>query len=1353
MKRLLSILLIAWCGSAGLLQAAPKVALLSTGFVMSHKFTLMEAAAREQGVELAWVQVDAAPAEQLQAALQGAERILIDTPRPDDQAKVEAAAGAFLRETRVPIVQINRMTPQARLVAINAPQEVAQRIAEYYLNGMPVNRQRLFTYLRAWMEARDLNAVAAAQPLPAGAIYHPAAPQQLFTALPAYLDWWRSRQGVDPLQQPVVAMETTSSYLADGQERHLDEVIQALETAGAVPVVFYREASRERREWVAPAGARPAAVEPAASSPFPNPQAVQRAVSSEPLLTLEGRPLANVLLVNTFLGGDVEGRKARYQALGIPVLNVLHYTQGDAAAYREDLAGVDAFRLPFTLTNAEYIGIQDPVILTVNAQGEKRSLPEQLDLLVGKALALARLQRLPNAQKRVALFFWNSPPGENNQGASNMNVPRSLARLTRDLQAEGYALSPVAEQQMIDAVAQMLRPAYRPEALSELMRGDLWDFLPLSTYKGWLKTLPPAVAQEMDAHWGRAEDSPQRVTHNGVDGFVIPRLALGNLVILPQPARGGSSAEQEKDLLHDTKKVMNHYYAAVYLWAREQFASDAIIHFGTHGSQEWHPGKERGLWAFDAPNLAVGNVPVLYPYIVDNIGEALHVKRRGRGVVISHQTPAFSPAGLSDDFVALNEQIREYHALDEGLVRANTRRAILEQVTAMQVLKDLDRETLPTDAEFPAFLRGVEDYLEDLGAAMQPLGLHTFGETAPDEHLALNLMLILGDELLQVLGSDAANDLRRADYRQIRDSEPYRFVLRHLVQGTPLDAPSAAQQAVLEKGRRHLENLKAARESQALIDGLSARWIDPSYGGDPIRNPDALPTGRNMYGFDPSRVPTRAAHAAGVEALEGLLESHRATQGQAPRRLAFSMWSTETLRHLGMLEAQIFHALGVQPRWDSGGRVIGLEVIPLERLGRPRVDVVISLTGLYRDQFPNVMERFNEAIALVAALDEPPEQNPVRANTLRIEQQLLADGMPAQDARNFALTRVFGTESGDYGTQLPDATLASDKWDEKDGKLAELYLSRMSWAYGPDTTQWSRKPAGANGRALNVYAEQLKGTDAAMFSRSSNLRGLLDTDHPFEYLGGISLALQHLEGKAPQLYIANLRNPDKARLQSAERFMATELRAVYQHPNWIKEMQQEGYAGTLELLSAINNFWGWQVMDRNVVRDDQWEEFHQVYMADKYALGTREWFEQHNADAMGQIAERMLEAIRKGYWQASEETQRQLVQLYQELAAKHDLHTRNEAFKRYVAELSAGYGLTGPAPQQAALSAASKPAAMPETPAAEASQDLPVVQGQLMQEVQPPAPQPRTWYWLGLLLLGLCGLLYQAWYTRRTLHP
>jgi len=300
----------------------------------------------------------------------------------------------------------------------------------------------------------------------------------------------------------------------------------------------------------------------------------------------------------------------------------------------------------------------------------------------------------------------------------------------------------------------------------------------------------------------------------------------------------------------------------------------------------------------------------------------------------------------------------------------------------------------------------------------------------------------------------------------------------------------------------------------------------------------------------------------------------------------------------------------------------------------------------------------------------------------------------------------------------------------------------MSWAYGPDTGNWSKKLKDGKGNELNAYAEHLKGTSAAVFSRSSNLRGLLDMDHPFEYLGGISLAVQHLDGKAPQLYISNMRDPNKTKLETAEKFMAKELRAVYHHPNWMKEMQKEGYSGTLKMLDVVNNFWGWQTMDKNIVRNDQWQEFHETYVKDRYNLKMREWFEKSNPTALAQITERMLEAIRKDYWQADEQTKKELVQVYQEIAAQHDVHTDNQAFKAYVAELAQGYGIGANAAPDVAQAAAQSAAQALPADAATVN-----VQGQQLQKQEEPKPVEEDWtqilYLLPVLLSLLAGMLFQ----------
>ncbi|MGE4416041.1 MAG: cobaltochelatase subunit CobN [Marinobacterium sp.] len=1348
---LTGLVLCLWATAA----SAADVVLLTTDFVLGKKLDQVARAADAEGVSLHWLDVSDTDAEGLAAAIQAARLIVVDAPRQEDIAEVESRAGEYWRRFARPVVHINRMNWMSRLRAERIESDFAERLYAYYLGGREQNRAYLAQFLALWLKGEDWTQVPDAVPMPDGAIYHPDAPGELFTDLADYLEWWQQRMSKDWKGLPVVGMETSSSYIADAQNRMLDEFILGAEARNAVPVVYYRDArnltppSREGRSGGGrPEGSRPGAGQPMAAAEqgepviernpgdFPNPMELAPHQLDEPLITLGDELIVDVMTVNTFLGVGPDQRLARYRAQNMPVLNVINYRNGNREEYQADLAGISTFYIPFRLSVAEYIGIQDPVVLSTNEGGEMVPMPEQLDLLLGKAVKLAQLKRKANADKRLALVFWNTPAGEQNISASNMNVPRSVAKLIEDLKAEGYRLESRDEQALIDSFGTLLRPFYRKEALQELTATEHWAFMPLADYQRWFEALPASVRSEITGFWGDADSSGWLVEKDGEKGFAIPRIEAGNLVILPQPKRSDRPGdEREKDLFHDTKVPLHHGYLATYLWLREGFGSDAIIHFGTHGSQEWTPGKERGLWAYDYPNLLVGNTPVLYPYIVDNIGEAIHVKRRGRGVVISHQTPAFSPAGLAPELTALNDLLREYHGVDEGMVKETAKANIIEAVIEQNLHKDVGLDEQAWRQDFETHLRRVEDHIELLAGALQPLGLHTFGDTMTDEHRAMNLMLILLKPLAAELGIDNPDALFVADYEQIKQTEPYRFVLRYVVQQAATDALPPTQQQLVREARQLADNYAAEAETRALITGLSSGFIDPSYGGDPIRNPDALPTGRNIYGFDPNRVPTQAAYDAGVKAMQELIDNYKAQHGRYPQKLTFTLWSTETMRHLGMLEAQIFWALGVKPVWDRGGRVTGIEAIPQQELGRPRIDTVISLTGLYRDQFPVVMERFNEAVMLVAALKEPKELNFVRANTERIRAELVAQGIPAEQAENHALTRVFGTESGDYGTKLPEATLGSDQWEEGDGKLEELYLSRMSWAYGPDASQWSRKLTDAEGKVVNTYAQHLKGTDAAVFSRSSNLRGLLDTDHPFEYLGSISMAVKYLDGEAPQLYISNMRDPRKARLQDAANFMAMELRSVYQHPNWVKEMMQEDYAGTLNMLKTINNFWGWQVMDRNVVRDDQWQAFHEVYVKDKYELGLREWFEQSNPTALAQISERMIEAIRKGYWEASDETLRELVEVYTEIAAKHDVYTENRTFAQFVADKAAGYGISAaPAPDQASSAA---------TPPPEGANELQPqgeqVSGQKLEEVSQEVQDSPLDYWLFMLLLPIAA--------------
>jgi cobaltochelatase CobN len=406
------------------------------------------------------------------------------------------------------------------------------------------------------------------------------------------------------------------------------------------------------------------------------------------------------------------------------------------------------------------------------------------------------------------------------------------------------------------------------------------------------------------------------------------------------------------------------------------------------------------------------------------------------------------------------------------------------------------------------------------------------------------------------------------------------------------------------------------------------------------------------------------------------------------------------------------------------------------------VDVVLSATGLYRDHFPNVMKQLARAAQLAAEADAA--DNPVAQNTRRIAAQLQKNGMSPEAALRAGQTRIFSSESGRYGSGLDDAAPATDTWQGKaegDRKLAQLYLSRMQFAYGPDEAEW-----GSAGEGVNLYAEHLKGTKGAVLARTSNLYGMLTTDDPFQYLGGLALAVRHLDGKAPELYISNLRGSGSGKVEGAAQFLSKELATRNFHPGYIEGLKREGYAGTLQVLDGINNFWGWQATAREIVRDDQWEEFVDIYVRDKHKLGLKQWFESSNPHALAQSIQVMLEAARQGYWKANQDTVRELKERYRDLAQRYDVHTDNAAFQAYV---GTGFGLQGVQPEAPGKSAPDTQAEAAPPPLAPAQPAPPPIQGIKLEKVTPsttPNNPLRTLAFV-VLLLALAGGARRAWRT------
>jgi cobaltochelatase CobN len=530
-------------------------------------------------------------------------------------------------------------------------------------------------------------------------------------------------------------------------------------------------------------------------------------------------------------------------------------------------------------------------------------------------------------------------------------------------------------------------------------------------------------------------------------------------------------------------------------------------------------------------------------------------------------------------------------------------------------------------------------------------------------------------------------------------------------------------------------------EIKGFLGALDGKHLAASYGGDPVRNPESLPTGRNLYGFDPSRVPTRQAWDTGVAAFDAWMAQHRKDHnGQWPQKIAFTLWAGETMRHQGVMESQALHALGVRPRWDDAGRVVGLDTVPASELKRPRVDVLLSVTGSYRDQFPTVMRWLDAAVRQVAVL--PGQDNFVARNTQAVAQKLVKAGASAAQARAWATTRVFSNEQGGYGTGLSDATLATDTWAKSDkgggdAQLAQLYIDRMGHAGLPGTPSQGAA-AGESAARQQAYASNLAQVDAALLSRTSNTYGVLTSDDPFQYLGGIALAVRQLTGREPSLYVQNLRDDTEIKTDSAAMAINKEMQTRYLHPQWIKAQQAEGYSGTLQVLKTANFLWGWQVTAPKEVRQDHWQSLHNVYVRDQYQLGTRQWLEGDNRAAFAQTLERMLDAVRLNYWQPDAATRQELVQAYTESLKATGLRESNPLVQRFAAQQlePAKPSVTPPraAPARPAQQA-TPPTAAPDTPS-------PTVRGLVLEpQVQTPADAPVQSVVRALAVLLGAGLL------------
>jgi cobaltochelatase CobN len=919
--------------------------------------------------------------------------------------------------------------------------------------------------------------------------------------------------------------------------------------------------------------------------------------------------------------------------LGVPVIDAIYLHSQSRKEWEHSPVGLDIFERSASVGLPELAGIIQPTVVASTekvidpasglAYVQVTPIPERINRLADRVKAWINLQEKKNSEKRVALIYYNYPPGKQNIGAAYLNVlPGSLYEIFTRLAAEGYetAQGDLSRERLFEDIHAFGRNIgnWAPAEVDRLARSGKAVLIPLMTYKAWFMALPADFRKSVVRDWGEPDNSSIMTWSNesGKKFLVLPGVRYGNILFTPQPSRGW---EQDiKKAYHNPNIAPHHQYLAFYLWLKREFKADAVAHIGTHGTHEWLGGKEIGFSREDPPEILIQDIPNIYPYIVDDVGEGLQAKRRGMAVAIDYMTPPFDKAGMNRDLKELAALISDYNSAREKSPQlAAARLEDINRITAKNgMLTDLKLKAVVTADD----VETLDDYIREISETTTPFGLHTFG-TSPE-----------------------------AKYRR-STAEAIIAIEKGLTPAEREKRIAALEDAIERSGPRELDSFVAA---------LAGRYIPAGTGNDPIRNPDSLPTGKNFYSFDPSRVPSPGTYETGARLARELIEKYRQGHGVYPDKLTYNIWATETIRHEGVMESQIMYLMGVRPTWDERGRVQGVEAIPRTELGRPRIDVTMVPSGLYRDIFSRLMSLLDDAVSV--ARDQDEQDNCVRNNTLKTRKMLMAKGVPREKAERMASVRIFNEPSGAYGTGLDKVIVASNTWDNQQ-QVADVYFRRMSHLYGQGF--WGDKEKqGDEDLGDTLLKNALSGSKIAIHSRSTNTIGVLDTDDFYQYLGGTAMAIRALDGKTPEVFVTNMTNPQRAVQETLEKTMGREMRARYLNPEWIKAMMKEGYAGARFVDKVTEHLWGWQVTVPEAVDAAKWQEMYETYVLDRNGLGMKELFRQSkNMWAYQSLVARMLETVRKQYWKPERKVVETLAAEYAEAAREVGLaccdHTCN----------------------------------------------------------------------------------------------
>ncbi len=1148
-----------------------------------------------------------------------------------EQLQEWAAEGA---DRQLVIVSGEDYDDESLLQAGTADPEQGRRVWRYLRQGGPDNAHNLLHYLAAEFLGRDL---AWDEPcsLPRTLLYHPC------RSAPTLAVW----QGDWVAGRPVALLLFYRSHVQSGNTAMFDDLVTVLVEQGLNPLPVAVASLKE-----------PACLE-----------AVNRLAHDSGAAVILNTTGFALMAASNAAGASDPGSGGSPFPAHLPVLQLI-LSSTSAEDWNRQNHGLRTRDMAMHVVLPELDGriITRAVSFKTWARRSERC---QLDI-VRYALCherarfvaeLARrwcvLQQRANADKRIALVLANYPSRDGRIGnAVGLDTPRSTLTLLQALRVAGYSVTdlPADSTELMRELQAVL--TNDPE-VSDLR--PCHQSLDLATYEAWFATLPAESQAAVRERWGEPADDPKCRAGR----LMVAGMRLGNVFVGPQPAR--SYGIDVAANYHDADLVPPHGYLAFYCWLRHVYGIDAVVHVGKHGNLEWLPGKSTALSPACWPDIALGPMPQLYPFIVNDPGEGAQAKRRTQAVIIDHMTPPIVRAETYGTLAELEGLVDEYFeamGMDERREQ-HLRGQILELARRSHVADELPIP--PEEADCDAtLLKQLDAYICDLKEAQIRGGLHSLGELPDQQKLTETLVSLVrlprGERpedqgILHALAHDF--DLGE-DFDPLRaDAEPWtgprpealarmsqrpwrsghdtrerlelyadELVARTVVgdegsletcQGLENTAPLLAylRQTLLPGLDQGVGD-----EVRHTIDGLDGRFVPPGPSGAPTRGRlDTLPTGRNFYAVDARAIPTPTAWELGRASAEEMVMRHLQEHGDYPRQIGLSVWGTSTMRTGGDDIAQAFALLGVRPIWAAGSnRVIDFEIMPGFQLGRPRVDVTLRVSGFFRDAFPNVMRLFDAAVQGLADFVEPGDTNTIRGHVKARAQVLEEGGVSADEARRQAGFRVFGAQPGAYGAGLQGA-IDERNWQDRDD-LAQAYIDQGGYAYGQETYGEA---------AFEAFSDRLGQIEAVVQNQDNREHDLLDSGDYYQFQGGMANAVRSLNGDAPAIYHGDHSNPADPKIRTLKEELNRVVRSRVTNPKWIEAMQRHGYKGAFEMAASVDYLFAYDATT-GLVDDYQYESVSDALVHDE---DNQRFLREHNPRALQEMSECLVEAMQRGLWQ------------------------------------------------------------------------------------------------------------------------